>query len=339
MLKKIFIFAVIALILCTSVSCNNYKNEEQSVESLAVNSGIPFENVLDTAESVDSEESEKVAPTIKQAEVNIVALGDSIPRGYGLKNPSRDSFPSQVASHFSKIYSNVDLKNYAVDGMKSDELVELLQAGKAPAVKNADIIIICIGANNILQYSYDLLYRKDIDVEELFMSYGNFLMSDKSDMSAPKAIEKYIKDVCDYAASAEFTDKINGGVENLREDIPKIISYIRSVNKDAKIYFTTVYNPYKGMDFTLPYVDALFPLGSLSDKFVGLINDVITDSASSNGYKIVDVFNLFENDKGKNVNAQLDLSSLNLEYDPHPNLNGHTLIAQEFIKIITEDIT
>lgn len=306
-----------------TASCGANKADEQSEISEIV--------------SVFSEEESGEA-AVERDTLNLVALGDSIPRGYGLSAPDTQSFPAQVGTHFSGIYKNVDINNYAVDGMTSGELVELLKSNKAEMVSDADVIMICIGANNILRHAYELLYVGNINAEALFIAYAQFMLGNKSNKAAADALSDYFGAVTEYAGSKEYTDKMEDGAEQLRADIPIIISEIRSVNADALIYFTTIYNPYKGMNLSLQYVDNPFNLDDLSESFVGRINQVINESAEENEYNICDIYTLFKNDKGNNINSGINIAGQNISYDPHPNLKGHTLIADEYKKVITEDL-
>ena len=295
--------------------------------------------VIDNNTSVTAEVvfEQSGSPSKMDRDLKIVALGDSITRGYGLDQPEKDRFTTIVSEHLDTIYNNVEITNYAVDGMTSDGLLDLLLSGKAEKLKDADIVLLCIGANNVLQFATDLFLYDNTDVEGLFRAYGNFFISDKSDTSAPEAVKKYFERVTSYASSKEFTDKINSGLGALRQDIPQIISYIRKVNPKAKIYYANVYSPYKGMNITLPYVNTILPLGDLSDQNVEKINAIINELKTDGGYTVVDIHSVFKNSREKIINAGFDLTKMNLNYDPHPNKRGHSLIADEYIRIITED--
>jgi hypothetical protein len=91
------------------------------------------------------------------------------------------------------------------------------------------------------------------------------------------------------------------------------------------------------MNITLPYVETIMPLGDLSDKNVGEINAIIDELKTDGGYTVVDIYTVFKNSRERIINAGIDLSTMDLNYDPHPNKRGHSLIADEYIRIITED--
>lgn len=326
------LFAVLCVMTAVLTSCD-FLNDIYGIDSESVSPVI--ENTSSVAADVVSEQSK--APLKIDKDLKIVALGDSITRGYGLDQPEKERFTTIIAEYLDKIYNNVEITNYAVDGMTSSGLLDQLKSGKAEKLKDADIVMLCIGANNVLQFATDLFLGSETDVKKLFTDYSSFLISDKSDTSAAQALKKYFEQVAEYMFSKEFTDKIDSGLQTLREEIPQIIAYIRQVNPKAKIYYANVYSPYKGMNITLPYVETLLPLGDLSDMNVEKINRIIDELKTEGGYTVVDIYSVFKDSKEKIINAGVNLSTMNLNYDPHPNKRGHSLIADEYIRILTED--
>ncbi|OGO87657.1 MAG: hypothetical protein A2Y15_06615 [Clostridiales bacterium GWF2_36_10] len=325
------------LLLTTLLICScgldntSIKSSSDSNEAAVVNSGVD--------NTTESDIQSEVSETETTEKLRIVTLGDSITRGYGLDNPSLKCFPSQLANNLREIYGKVDIKNYAIDGLTSGGLLEQLKSGDVSSLKDADIVTVCIGANNVLHLAFELIGNGNTDVINLFMEYGKYLMGDKSNVKALDDLSDYFASINERAESSEFIVKVQAGVEDLRTDIPKIIEEIRKVNKDAKIYFSTIYSPYKGMNVSLALITTQFKLGYFSDNFVNLLNEVIIELSEETGYNVVDICTLFAEDVKDNVNAGIDIEEMNINFDPHPNLNGHTLIADEYTKIITEDNT
>jgi len=334
-LKKNVVSTLLVVLCVMTISLTSCQIYNELYDFYTESDTPVVENGTSVPADVVSDQSQE--PQKMDKDLRIVALGDSITRGYGLEQPEKDRFTTIVSEHLDKTYNNVEMTNYAVDGMTSDELLNLLLSGKAEKLKDADIVMLCIGANNVLQFATDLFFYDNTDVEGLFKAYGSFLMGDKSDMSAPEAVKNYFEKVVEYASSKEFNDKIDQGLSTLRENIPQIISYIKKVNPDAKIYYANVYSPYKGMNFTLPYVNTILPLGDLSDQNVEKINAIIDELKNANGYTVVDIYTIFKNSKERIINAGVDLSMMDLNYDPHPNKRGHSLIADEYIRIYTEE--
>lgn len=328
-----FLLFIIAAALLFS-SCGINGQEEQSGSDA---SELSFDFITTDA-SVEVLLSDTESSIQKQGTLRIVALGDSIPRGYGLENPTEDRFPSLMEKQLEDAYEEVDMTNYAVDGMTSSALLEQLQSGADTAVADADVVIVCIGGNNMLRYAYDIIGQNETNVIELFNAYGGFVLGDKSDTTAPDALDEYFKSINEYATSSEFTDKIEAGAALLRADIPNIVAEIRRINPDTKIYFTTIYSPYKNMNITLPYVATTLRFEDVSDNTVSLLNAAINELATQNEYEVADIYTLFKNSNKKTVNAGLDLVNMTFNFDPHPSLAGHNLIAEEYVRILSEEL-
>lgn len=92
-----------------------------------------------------------------------VALGDSIARGYGLDDPETQAYPALLRDRMQS-YSEVEYANYAVDGQTSAGLLELLSSGGAPMLDGADVVTVCIGANNLLGPTIGLLSEQLVEL-------------------------------------------------------------------------------------------------------------------------------------------------------------------------------
>ena len=90
-------------------------------------------------------------PTVSAADdvapYSVVVLGDSISTGYGLEDSSK-AYVSILEQHM-----NQKVTNLAKDGTTSSELLQSLQGDSTMqgAVAGADVIVVTIGANDILQ--------------------------------------------------------------------------------------------------------------------------------------------------------------------------------------------
>lgn len=82
--------------------------------------------------------------------LSYVALGDSITTGYGLANPGAEAFPKLVADE-----KGLSLENLAEVGATSADLLEVVTASEnQEAFKNADVITITIGGNDLMNALY-----------------------------------------------------------------------------------------------------------------------------------------------------------------------------------------
>ena len=94
---------------------------------------------------------------------NIVVLGDSIASGYGL-DAKEYSYAQIVAD-----YMDANLENYAVAGATTEETlaaVRSFDAEKKAQLAEADVVILSVGANDIIEYTsrfiLDFAARNDL---------------------------------------------------------------------------------------------------------------------------------------------------------------------------------
>jgi len=224
------------------------------------------------------------------------------------------------------------------------------------SVKNANIITICIGANNILQEASTLIPQ--------FLGISSESVT-RAEME--QALEKQI-----------LGDK-DSNIKGFQAEFNQLLNVLNDLNPNAKIYFTNVYNPYKSLilDTSITsnsLVSMILPkltqanLDTISDvtelaiaggidssgeNFVG-INNVIEESINnfnqSDNFNFVDGKTLFDakynqtnrTEYNQYVNTQLEkltMDKINFneilndpskvlgEYiDPHPTAQGHRLI-------------
>lgn len=209
--------------------------------------------------------------------------------------------------------------NFGVDGQDSTELVSYITNNSAipEAVADADYVSISIGANNFLGDAFTFLG-----------AYHDF----KTNPSTPLTSE----DVT--AAFQQFNTDVTEGVEQLREDIPQIIENIRASSEDCEILFLTCYNPYGAVNVTLDW-GGVMPVNfaALADTSVTQMNDVIKEYADDYGYTVADVYTAFDGKVDRLVNPTPVDSGDTFDpdaIDPHPNKNGHAVIAEVLFDII-----
>lgn len=167
-----------------------------------------------------------------------VSLGDSIAAGHSLRyfNSGTDtqigttipyvggerktteieanSYTALIRSDLDSVYNTVAALSFAQSGDTIEDLLEKLENDTVKnALKYADIVTICIGANNILipaiESLADYVINGKVVLDELEAEIDSTIM--------PSATTLY----------TTLFDKL------------------RSLNPDAKFIFTTVYNPYK----------------------------------------------------------------------------------------------
>lgn len=265
----------------------------------------------------------------------IQSYGDSISYGEILTDLN-DAYPNVFAKHYVDTFGAEFYAN-GISGSTSMSLLEKLQPYKdrtAPDIAtfdDTDIVVLCIGANNIL-----------------IPSVGS---------------------IPDYLSGAlskqEYHNLLNGRVEQFKEDYPQILE----IFNNKKIIVMTVYNPYKHTtlkDMTIDpsvgdytnltkmlinnYDSKLQEMLDISMDYLQIINAEIKKSQNENVF-VMDIWNLFSkfskaeylNYINANIsNAVITIddvenlmqgnpdSVLNKIYencDPHPSRQGHKVIA------------
>lgn len=308
-MKKFLIFLLLAGLL---TACAASEDLPESPEISAETE----ETVQEPAETPVTEPEETPA---EPEETVYVSLGDSIARGYGLSDVRNEVYSAVLADSFEESGMEMVPHNFGVDGQDSTQLAAYIVNNPAipEALADAGYVSISIGANNFLGEAFDFL-NVCYDFQK---NPSTRLTSD----DVTSAYQQFNRDVAD-------------GVDRLRDDIPQIIEGIRASNEDCDILFLTCYNPYGAVDVTLDW-DGVMPVNfaALAATSVTQMNDVIRDLADDYGYTVADVYTAFEGKWDRLVNAAPVEAggSLNMNaVDPHPNKNGHIVIADVLFEII-----
>lgn len=99
-----------------------------------------------TPPSKTTEENSK--NTQEQQPISIIAFGDSLTEGYGLKTPEKDSYPAQLQEKLTKNGFLVHIENAGISGETS---TGALSRANWIAESNPDIILLFSGANDMLR--------------------------------------------------------------------------------------------------------------------------------------------------------------------------------------------
>ena len=265
----------------------------------------------DTVET-ESAETIPVSSSAESEPVVYVSLGDSIARGYGLSDIPGERF-STVAGQIWEESVPVEIYNYGVDGQTSTELIAMLEDGMAPALADADIVTVSIGANNVLGPAFSFLY-----------DYYIYLYADPPQYTAREIAELF----------RIFTAEADSGCAQLEEDMPLLLKTIRGINPDCQILFLTLYNPYEAVNIVFDIDGLPVVLSALSDTYVTRINDIIlTGTAETENLSLVDVYSAFKG-RGQELlyavtPGDFPSSEMDMAYmDPHPNAKGHLVIGK-----------
>ncbi len=252
-----------------------------------------------------------------------VALGDSITTGYGLAE-NETGFAKQVADS-----NGYTLTNLAQDGATSTDLLEVVKSeANADTLKNADLITITIGGNDLMNALYAYLaeeYNKQnsdtpITAEDVKASLAG----------TPSEIPQVA--MLSFAASKipffPNSPAANTALSTFATKFSSIISAIKGNNSSAEIIVINQYNPYSRLS-----TGNLLDLSAI-DTAVRALNTVISSSAESAGYTVADVYTKFKEAESNPCNASVS-PSINLDF--HPNATGHGLIADTISALLTDE--
>lgn len=169
--------------------------------------------------------------------LNYVALGDSLAAGFLNSSEIGDGYPEYIKQKIEEetLY-HVDLVNYGVGGYTTVDLLEQLKREDVKQhLKEADVITIDIGANDILR------------------KIGN-----KFDLTDPDQMQEIIQKVSDAVVAIE-------------SNVGQIFTNIKELNDEAPIFFMGYYNalPYLNGQEMIEFMMTIFnnTLQETSEKY------------------------------------------------------------------------
>ena len=104
----------------------------------------------------------------------------------------------------------------------------------------------------------------------------------------------------------------------------EIIASIKNINPKAKIVATEFYNPLYGIS----------GIDNIADKYINKMNNILKEQSNDeNEYYIAKIYNDFNSTDPIFTNMHIDYSNFSItSLDPHPNKEGHNLIARKIIE-------
>lgn len=251
-----------------------------------------------------------VSPFSASAEnKKLLILGDSISVGYGLQKDE---------ANYGAILGEslgYEVTNLAVNGATTSDLLTLLATDDAKkAVKEADLICISIGGNDLMQPAIEFLSTN------LGITTGNLNINDvvtKVSALDENAVQNLV---------IKLTGKLRDPLKTAAANFPTIESTIRAINSDTKLVMQTVYNPlefyttsYQGTDFSDKY-------NTLQEYVNGQLLKINKPISELESVSTADIKARFDG------NAWLYVNSKNK--DIHPTAVGHALIASEILETL-----
>jgi len=258
-----------------------------------------------------------------------VALGDSITTGYGLAE-NEAGFARQVADS-----NGYTLTNLAQNGATSTDLLEVVKSeANADTLKNADLITVTIGGNDLMDALYAYLAEKynkqnsdtPITAEDVKAS----LAGEEGAVEEQKTMLVFaISNISNFQSSLIA----NSAYHTLWDKFIEIIGTIRSINENAQLIVVNQYNPYSRLTTGTSGLD-LSSVISAFDSAVQALNEGISLGEEIAGYTVADVYTKFKEAENNPCNASVS-PSINLDF--HPNATGHSLIASTISGLLTDE--
>lgn len=297
------ILAALLAFIIIPLSMQTYHAEESS-ETASQSESSSEESVESTEQTSEPDEQKR-----------LVALGDSITRGYGLAEDEK-SYVEILTEE-----GNFKSDNFAVNGRTSTVLLEDLQKPsekEKSALEQADYIVMSIGGN-------DMLYLLDKLV-------NGALPSDSAENPA-----ETVKNLVDMAEKLT-AENMTSDISYYKNTVEKVINILREMNPNAEIVMQTVYNPFKPIFVVAPimFADMKDDIDGAYERVEGCINGFNTalfELSEKYGFKIADVSKDFRESDKKYINMSLS------NPDIHPNAAGHRRIAEIIEQTIDPDKT
>ena len=222
-----------------------------------------------------------------------VAIGDEI--SIEASNDYDIEYVSLIRDFLYALNNNLDYSNLSKEGITSFELLNIIDDNK-DKIKDADIITISIGGNNILN---PILKNLNVD-ESILENYDE---------------DKFDSLISEYLNSEEIKTEILNEVNKFSKDFPNIIKNIKKLAPEADIYVNTVYNP----------INKKCNIYDFFDEQINLINDLIVKNNSNYDYKILNCYQILSSDEVLNFKIENGVVRIS------PNKVGDAMIATQVI--------
>lgn len=252
--------------------------------------------------------ADKTTLDVTASPCTYLSLGDSI--AYGMSAASGSDYVHLFYNHLitNPNYNQLGLNNLAVCGDTSSNLLSRLQTDSSytAAVKNAKVITISIGGNNLLSPVISTVCTafgvNPVKNSNLMAELAKAIVNNPNSDTILGGI----------AGSPTLAKALQSNISQFGIDLPKIIGMIKTISPQAQIYVLSLYNPFNSRDLLYTVVDPL----------INGINKVINTNAASS-YKVADVYTKFKTTAGA---VNFDLAAFKL--DPHPTTIGHKAIYE-----------
>lgn len=256
--------------------------------------------------------------TVLAASSSYVALGDSITTGYGLGSEEQ-SFAKIVADK-----NGYDLNTLAADGATSGNLLGVVtDKANAETLKNADLITITIGGNDLMGALYSYL------AEAYNTTNGTSFTGEDMQLALMGKHPTITQNIALFYLGLNLNGFVTFGMDStlseFKTNLSGILGQLKELNPTAQIIVTNQYNPYG----ILVSIENYKALAEQFEAGIAKLNNVISEVCESLGVTVADVHTPFADalaDGSNPCNAGIDGEG-NINPDFHPNAYGHKLIS------------
>ncbi|MCM1528832.1 MAG: GDSL-type esterase/lipase family protein [Alistipes sp.] len=299
-------------------------------------------------------------------EMNITVFGDSIASGYGL-GAKEYSYPQILGDYY-----RADVENYAVSGYDTEDVLEQIKSltgAQRSELADSDVIILSVGANDMIQYSSVYLLNMadrintlksgytaaDIPEEPSFADVKRMIDTDAFKAYAGNPFNAITISDELQTLRTNLTAKVgdNNDViydkviqQEIVPGIEAIVAEIKAVNPNGRIILQNVYNP---LQFTKEFEAANFTgsyktvMTLMKTTFNLVTKDFDQQLREIDGVEIADVltdFSSYYMDDTTAAEYRFGWYFTNVQaadrddMDVHPNQAGHLAIAAKMIEVI-----
>lgn len=254
-----------------------------------------------------------VLPAFAEDKAALVVMGDSITTGYGLAGYTPGGSTYGCENYSNLLADNLGLtrgtglKNYAVNGDKSADLLNILKnnANAAKDLATAQYVVISIGGNDLLGCVRDVAaVVGGKPVSTLPDALTVFLATPAEQLSA-------------LSSNQEVTGLLASALVTFSMNMSQIVAALKAVcAPGCRVIFLAQYNPAKGVT-QLP---ALVGFNEFAEPIIAQLNSIMKTVVVNAGYEVADIPSVIDDDAPGKTNI--------LNMDIHPNAKGHAEIYQ-----------
>ncbi len=257
--------------------------------------------------------------------LRVVALGDSIARGYGCRPEEAYGrlLADRLAEELDGTGTAVSFANYGVDGLTSAGLRAMIETDEIrAAAADADLVTVSIGGNDLLHCLREALggaLALDPDSSAPWQE----LLGKLQEENRRETVSSLLK----LAGNGDFYRRLDAAADAMLNNVEAVLDALSRRNPEAVLLLTTI---------PPPTVEP--PLNLLVDAFLFCFNSRLR-TGSNPAVRLADWSQAFRSYGGEEaltftVAGWSEPSGWNP--DPHPTPAGHRLMAETHLPLIQD---